>query len=120
MPLPQQLDFVDGSIIACAGGTAYAMVKKIDPAEGARLLVFGAGPLGLCVSLIAGARGADVLLVDVNPQRLAFARTLEASSTIDASSEKVRDAVMDLTEGQGATKIIDTSGSTRARNDAIH
>jgi threonine dehydrogenase-like Zn-dependent dehydrogenase len=118
--LPDQLDFADGAILSCGGGTAYAMLNKMDLSPGGLLLLFGAGPLGLCVTLLAKAQGTKVLLVDVNRERLAFAREHGADNTIDASSTEVVNDVMELTNGQGIMKIIDTSGSTQARNTAIH
>jgi len=120
LPLPEQLDFADGAIIACAGGTAYAMVKKIDPLPGGMLVVFGAGPLGLCSMLVARAGGARVLVVDVKQERLDFARRHGAFHTVDAMVRDPIEAVVELTDGQGADKIIETSGSTKARNAAIH
>ena len=55
-----------------------------------RVLVTGAGPIGLVAVQAALAFGAtDVIVSDVNPARLALARELGATETIDARHEGV-------------------------------
>ncbi|WP_226370111.1 zinc-binding dehydrogenase [Pseudonocardia oceani] len=59
---------------------------------GSRVLVTGAGPIGLVAVQAALAAGAtSVTVSDVNPSRLALARSLGATDTVDARSGSVLD-----------------------------
>ncbi len=59
---------------------------------GSRVLVTGAGPIGLVSVQTALAFGAtSVVVSDVNPARLELARALGATDVVDARSERVLD-----------------------------
>jgi len=59
--------------------------RKARISAGARVLVTGAGPIGLVALQCALAFGAtDVSVSDVNPARLALARELGATAVVDA------------------------------------
>ena len=117
LKLPDELDFMDGSIIACGGGTAFSVVKKLELSANSRFVLFGLGPLGLASMLLAKAYGAKVIAVDISDERLAFAKSKGADFTINSSNQDVESAVKDLTHGRGADRLLDTSAF--ARNDAI-
>ena len=61
-----------------------------------RVLVTGAGPIGMSAVIFAKARGADVTVMDMRPDRLAFARErlgADAALIADAGAEaNARDA----------------------------
>jgi L-iditol 2-dehydrogenase len=59
---------------------------------GSRVLVTGAGPIGLVAVQAALAFGAtEVVVSDVNPDRLTLARDLGATDVVDARTERVTD-----------------------------
>jgi alcohol dehydrogenase len=61
--------------------------------------------------MIANALGANVIGIDINPEKLAFARSMGAAATINAGEvQDVVAAVMDMTKG-GAHVSIDALGS---------
>jgi L-iditol 2-dehydrogenase len=63
---------------------------RIGP--GSRVLVTGAGPIGLVSVQAALAFGAtEVVVSDVNPDRLALARDLGATEVVDARTARVTD-----------------------------
>lgn len=76
------------------------------------VVINGAGPLGLMMAKIAKIRGAYVIITDINPTRLAFARNLGVDEIINVS--KVNDqtqAVRDLTPfNRGVDIAIDATG----------
>jgi 2-desacetyl-2-hydroxyethyl bacteriochlorophyllide A dehydrogenase len=80
-----------------------------------RLAIVGAGTMGalaLLTSLRAGAR--DVVVADVNDQRLETMRKLGASTTVNAANaESV--AEIHSAAGRGYDLVIDASGSPPAR-----
>lgn len=69
---------VDLAIAALAEPLAVAChdVRRARLTSGERTVVMGAGPIGLLIALVARQAGAEVLITDINPHRLAFARKL--------------------------------------------
>ncbi|CAA9314797.1 MAG: Sorbitol dehydrogenase [uncultured Frankineae bacterium] len=66
--------------------------RKGRVTAGSRVLVTGAGPIGLVAVQTALAFGAtQVVVSDVNPHRLALARELGATDVVDAREHSVRD-----------------------------
>jgi L-iditol 2-dehydrogenase len=66
--------------------------RKGRVTAGSRVLVTGAGPIGLVSVQAALAFGAtEVVVSDVNPARLALARDLGATDVIDARTARVTD-----------------------------
>jgi 6-hydroxycyclohex-1-ene-1-carbonyl-CoA dehydrogenase len=83
VPLPDDLPLLESAIIADALTTPFhAVVNRGRVRPGARVAVFGCGGIGLNVVQMAAAVGANVVAVDTNPKRTAFARTLGAQHTL--------------------------------------
>lgn len=79
---------------------------------GDKVVVLGAGCIGLMTLLASKAFGAiEVIVVDVIEKRLEFAKKLGASYVINAKHENVRDRVEELTGGKGVDKVFETAGS---------
>ena len=73
-PLPDTLTHLDGSFLACAAGTAYAALRKLEAMAGAPLCaVVGLGPVGLAAALLARAMGWQVIGLDRVAERRAYA-----------------------------------------------
>jgi 2-desacetyl-2-hydroxyethyl bacteriochlorophyllide A dehydrogenase len=67
------LDLDTLALVETLGIGAHA-VRRAAPAPGSRVLVVGAGPIGLSVAAFARAAGADVAVMDLDQDRLAFCR----------------------------------------------
>jgi len=119
MPLPDGLNFQDGAIIGCAGGTAYSAVKKMDLSGRTSFVLFGAGPVGLAILMVAGVYGVRPIVADVIGERLEMAKRFGAVHLVNAAETDAVAEVMRLTGGKGADRIIIASGSSRAQADAI-
>jgi L-iditol 2-dehydrogenase len=66
--------------------------RKGRVGAGSRVLVTGAGPIGLVSVQVARAFGAtEIVVSDVNPARLALARELGATDVVDARTTRVAD-----------------------------
>ncbi|MBN6051741.1 NAD(P)-dependent alcohol dehydrogenase [Nonomuraea sp. RK-328] len=88
--------------------------RKARVAPGVRVLVTGAGPIGLLCLQTARAFGAtDVMVTDVNPARLARARELGASAVLDARAENLADAAFE------PDALLECSGHPAATADAV-
>lgn len=89
---------------------AGAALNVMDLRPGSRLVILGAGTVGLAALMIAHDLGVhQIIAVDTNPARLETAVGLGATHTVDASVRDSVDAVRALT-GRGADYILDTTG----------
>ena len=117
-PLPESLSLVAGSLaepLACS--IRAVSLTGIKPGE--RLLILGAGPIGLCVIAAARARGVEQILIsDVAPQRLEIAQRWGVSEIINAREQDVVAFVQERYPG-GMDCVIDAVGATSVRTQAI-
>jgi propanol-preferring alcohol dehydrogenase len=119
VPIPEQVSTIDAAVSACAGGTAFAALKKCGDISGATLAVFGLGPVGLAVVTLALSMGATVIGMDKIKTRLEIARKIGCNHVIDITSTDTAAAINNLTKGLGVPCIIECSGSPDAQNTAI-
>ncbi|MET0967439.1 MAG: NAD(P)-dependent alcohol dehydrogenase [Nakamurella sp.] len=85
-PLPDSIDTVTGSMIEPLAVAVWA-VRRAQVRIGHRVLVTGAGPIGLLVTQVAKAAGAtEITVTDINDDRLAVAAELGATRTINTAT----------------------------------
>lgn len=81
---------------------ARRAVDRTTPLPGHKVIVFGAGPVGLGALLAFKRHGvAHVVVADIEKSRLELALTLGADAVIDSSAEDVRARLVEL-HGTGA------------------
>ena len=69
-------------------GVGMNAVNQSEARPGDKVVIFGAGPIGLAAVATLADRGVeDVISVDLSPRRLAIAKQLGARETLDASKE---------------------------------
>ncbi|WP_415853695.1 zinc-binding dehydrogenase [Sinomonas sp. G460-2] len=120
LPMPEGLSFLASAAISCGSGTAWGALERIDLRGSDTIVIFGQGPVGLAATQLASAMGARVIALDIEPHRLERAREFGAAEVINPTeAESVRDAVLELTNGRGASKSLETSGSPIAVNQAL-
>ena len=87
---------------------------------GEDVLITGAGPIGVMAVAIARFAGArHVVITDVNPYRLALARTMGASRALDVRSETLDDAMRDLGMQEGFDVGLEMSGVPSALHELV-
>jgi aryl-alcohol dehydrogenase len=92
-------------VITGAGAVLYALKVR----AGDTIAVFGTGGVGLSAVMAARLVGATrIIAIDIAPQRLALARELGATDTLDARSGDAGKAVRDMT-GRGADFSFNTT-----------
>jgi threonine dehydrogenase-like Zn-dependent dehydrogenase len=119
IPLPDELTFEEGASISCGTGTAWNGLKKMSVSGGDTVAIFGQGPVGLSGTISAKAMGAQVIAVDIVPERLALASALGADHVIDSSRVDPVEEVRALTGGAGASATLETSGNPIARAQVL-
>jgi threonine dehydrogenase-like Zn-dependent dehydrogenase len=112
--LPDELSFVDGSIVACGLGTAYAGCLRLGISGADRVLVTGLGPVGIGAAMIARGLGAEVVGVETSAARRDVARRL-GIEVLEANPDDLGDALRDRSGGEGFEVGIDCSGNAAAR-----
>ena len=98
----------------CGLPTALHAVDLAQIKLGDRVVVQGAGPVGLSACALAAASGASwVGVIDAVPHRLEAAQKMGADTGIALNSDVVS-AVRRMTGGRGADVVIEASGSPQA------
>lgn len=114
--LPSSLGMAEAAILGCRFATAFRAAVDIAAVQpGEQVVVHGCGGLGLALVMIAAARGAQVLAVDVVPDALELAMRVGATKALDVSSW--RDAV-DAATADGLIREL-TDGGAHASFDAL-
>lgn len=83
--LPDAMSAVTAASLGCRFATSYravASVARVQPGE--RVIVFGAGGVGLSAVQIAVALGAVVAVVDPNPAAVELARSMGAVDAVES------------------------------------
>jgi 2-desacetyl-2-hydroxyethyl bacteriochlorophyllide A dehydrogenase len=78
------------------------------------VFIMGAGPVGLSILKRVKLSGATCFISDIVETRLDFAKQYGADHTIHAKNVDVHEEIMRLTEGNGATVVIDAVCSTKS------
>jgi threonine dehydrogenase-like Zn-dependent dehydrogenase len=117
--LPEELSFIEGAAVSCGTGTAYGALRRMKMAGGGILAVFGQGPVGLSATMIAKAMGAEVIAIDISPDRLEQAKSFGADHLINALTDEPVVAVKELTGGLGAEYVMECSGASAASAAAV-
>lgn len=84
-----------------------------------RILVTGAGPIGLALVAMLAERGHPVAISDTLPARLQMASRLGADLLIEVGTHSVVDAVRDWSGGMGADVTFEASGSLFAAQECV-
>lgn len=91
------------------------------PGKGDRVIIIGGGPLGALHAELAGAAGAEkVMIVQRSEPRLSFLRKMSGLIVIDGAREDVAARVRDGTEGLGADVVIVCAPNREAQEQSIH
>lgn len=94
-------------------------VRRAQPEPGEFLLVIGAGPIGLTVIEAAKASGAEIIVMDINPDRLNFAQQqLGVEHAVNVASSPV-EHLMEITSGDMPTQVYDATGNLASMNRAF-
>ncbi len=114
--IPDGLTSVEAAPLFCAGVTVYRALKHAKIQPGQRLAVFGVGGLGHLAVQIGVDLGAIVTAIDVSDEKLAHAKSLGASATLNSASVNV---VKEMRRAGGAHVAIVTSAAKAAYDTAF-
>jgi len=89
LKIPDGLSFIEAAPLFCAGVTVYRALKRAKIKPGQRLGVFGVGGLGHLAVQIGHGLEAIVTAIDVTDEKLARAKELGASMTLNSAASNV-------------------------------
>ena len=108
---------VDDPAVAAMAEPVSIAVRAVNRGRvqaGDRVVVFGAGPIGQCVCLLARERGAEVLAVDLQESRLALSREMGAQTLVWRGHDAVVAAVREWSGPDGPPVGVDATGAAPA------
>ncbi|WP_369045846.1 zinc-dependent alcohol dehydrogenase [Sinomonas sp. P10A9] len=98
-------------------------VRRGRAEAGERVLVSGAGPIGLFALLALRELGCSVVVVDTDRERLAIAAGLGAEATLAVApgfpDAAQRHLIDEWTDGQGPSLVIDATGAPASLRTAV-
>ncbi|WP_051579615.1 alcohol dehydrogenase catalytic domain-containing protein [Pseudonocardia acaciae] len=116
---PRRWPLADVAVLGCAGLTAYGAVHRAARGtEGERVVVLGAGGVGLCVvALAAHDKASGVVAVDLRADALGAARDFGAVAALDGTAPDLADSVRDALGGDPDV-VFDTVGTPGSLSQA--
>lgn len=107
--LPDHMSFEEASLVdtlsVCLHGQHLSGLTIND-----RVVIIGAGPIGLGQLMLAKASGADVLIIDKVDSALSLAAELGADVTVNPDHQEPIEAAKAFTNGRGADIVFECAG----------
>lgn len=98
---------------------AGSVLNSLRPEAGSSIAVFGAGSVGLSAVMAAKVAGCTTIVsVDVRPQRLALARELGATHTINVAERDAIEEIQKIVAG-GVNYALETTGVAKVFRQAV-
>jgi L-iditol 2-dehydrogenase len=117
--MPDALSFDEGSMAEPVGNAVH-LVRRAGVEAGSRVVIIGAGAIGLVALQAAKAAGAArVTAVDISGFKRDLARTLGADEALDPAAEDVVARVRDGTGGLGVDIVLECCGIAETYRMAI-
>lgn len=83
------------------------------------VLVFGCGMIGAGAIVRAVLRGATVIAVDIDDEKLTVAKQLGADFTINSQTQDLHDELQLITHGDGPSVVVEAAGNPHTYRSAI-
>ena len=120
IPLPDEISDEEAAIFESAACPSGGLMR-IGVRMGETVVVYGIGPAGLAFIQTAKALGAGkVIVVGRNKKRLEKALHFGADVVICSSEENTPERILELTNGNGAGLVCDTTGAPKIIEEAVN
>jgi len=119
LPLPEDVSF-EKAVMAEPLSSVYSCQEAVNVKIGQTIAILGAGPIGCLHSELAKMRGAGkVIMVEITEERLKMSLNFGVDHAVNGAKVDPVEAVMDLTNGEGAFHVISANPTTKAQQQAI-
>jgi threonine dehydrogenase-like Zn-dependent dehydrogenase len=119
LPIPDEMPMETAAVLTCAGGTAYTTVQETALRPEDRLAIFGLGPVGLSLLILAKSYGVRAIGLDLAPERLRLAEQLGVDRVVDCGKEDPVAAVQKWSGGLGCEVVAECVGVSKTRLQAL-
>ena len=89
----------------------FHAVSRAQVIDNEFVMVVGCGMVGLGAVIRASQRGASVIAVDIDDEKLALAKRIGAAYTVNSMTENVHERIQSITGGFGVDVVIEAVGS---------
>ncbi|MDO4160704.1 MAG: zinc-binding alcohol dehydrogenase family protein [Prevotellaceae bacterium] len=89
----------------------FHAVSRAGVTDNSYVMVIGCGMVGLGAVVRASLRGAIVIAADIDDEKLALAKEVGASYSVNTMTENVHERIQEITGGLGADVVIEAVGS---------
>ncbi|RAS75618.1 NAD(P)-dependent alcohol dehydrogenase [Priestia endophytica] len=111
--LPDHMDTLEGALVEPMA-VGFHAVKKAGATGGKKVVILGAGCIGLMTLQACKTKGVtDIVVVDLYDNKLELAKELGASAVINASKHDVEAMCKDILGEDGADIVFETAGSQK-------
>jgi L-iditol 2-dehydrogenase len=116
--LPREVTYVDGSLVETFI-VAIRSYHRPSPTRDDRILILGAGPIGLCVLLYCKAMGMqDIAVSEPSAVRRALASRIGAV-VVNPTAEDLAEIVTSSTRGKGVDVTFECAGQEATLNQTL-
>jgi 2-desacetyl-2-hydroxyethyl bacteriochlorophyllide A dehydrogenase len=117
--LPENVSFDNGALVEPAA-TALHAVRQADVKAGDKVLVQGAGTIGIMAGMLAKLSGASIVMIaDRKDARLQAALTMGADIAVNVAHNSTFDVAVAHGMSHGFDCVIEASGSTDLLTDSV-
>lgn len=115
--LPDSVSIENASLVEplTIGMHATSMLGEV---KGDKVLVLGAGPIGLCCAQVLKAKGAEVYCADASNERIAFVEERFGFKVFDVKASDYKEVLKKTTGGEGFYGVVDTTGNINSMRNA--
>ncbi|MCR2823033.1 zinc-binding alcohol dehydrogenase family protein [Lederbergia panacisoli] len=113
-----KLTLDDAAMIEPLSIGAHA-VRRAHLRKGEKVLVIGAGPIGLAVMSFAKLEGATVIAMDVNKERLTFCKENIGIDDVIVANEESITTLRKMFNGELPETVFDATGNVHSMNSAF-
>lgn len=97
----------------------FHAVERGDVSDVDVVMVLGCGMIGIGAIIRANIRGAKVIAVDIDDEKLALAQQFGAAYTINSQKENLHQILYEVTNGDGPDVVIEAVGANATYVTAI-
>ena len=91
----------------------FHAVSRAQVIDNEYVMVIGCGMIGIGAIVRAALRGATVIAVDLDDEKLVLAKRVGASYAVNSKTENVHERIQEITEGFGADVVIEVGFTGR-------
>src|SRR5690625_645450 len=117
--LPNNVSYKEGALVEPLSNAIH-IFNRVKLNIGDKVVVIGAGTLGLCILQVAKLAGAEeVIVIDKSDHRLGVAEKLRADITINPSDTDVENHINKITKNRGVDVVVEAVGIDATYRQAI-